>query len=57
MLYKLIINLNTKMSNQTRTLVTDSKYNFLKQLGLTTENPGLFDGRWGGSGKVSNIYN
>ncbi|XP_008543859.1 putative aldehyde dehydrogenase family 7 member A1 homolog [Microplitis demolitor] len=52
MLYKLIINLNTKMSNQTRTLVTDSKYNFLKQLGLTTENPGLFDGRWGGSGKI-----
>ncbi|XP_074105726.1 aldehyde dehydrogenase 7 family member A1 [Cotesia typhae] len=52
MLYKLIIHLNTKMSNQTRTLVSDSKYNFLKQLGLTIENPGLFDGRWGGSGKV-----
>lgn len=35
-----------------RHLVTDSKYGFLKQLGLTTENSGLFDGRWGGSGKV-----
>lgn len=35
-----------------RHLVTDPKYGFLKQLGLTTENPGLFDGRWGGSGKV-----
>ncbi|CAL7949207.1 unnamed protein product [Xylocopa violacea] len=35
-----------------RHLVTDPKYGFLKQLGLTTENPGLYDGRWGGSGKV-----
>lgn len=35
-----------------RHLVTDPKYGFLKQLGLTTENPGHYDGRWGGSGKV-----
>ncbi|XP_076635538.1 aldehyde dehydrogenase 7 family member A1 [Colletes latitarsis] len=35
-----------------RYLVTDTKYGFLKQLGLTTENPGLYDGQWGGSGKV-----
>ncbi|XP_034189285.1 aldehyde dehydrogenase 7 family member A1 [Osmia lignaria lignaria] len=35
-----------------RNLVTDPKYGFLKQLGITAENPGLYDGRWGGSGKV-----
>lgn len=36
----------------TRYLVTDPKYGFLKQLGITIENPGLYDGRWGGSGKL-----
>ncbi|XP_033224362.1 alpha-aminoadipic semialdehyde dehydrogenase [Belonocnema kinseyi] len=36
----------------TRNLVTDPKYGFLKQLGLSTENPGLYDGRWGGTGKL-----
>lgn len=35
-----------------RYLVTDSQYGFLKQLGLTTENPGLYDGEWRGSGEV-----
>lgn len=35
-----------------RHLVTDSKYGFLKQLGLSTENPGFYNGQWGGSGKV-----
>ncbi|KAK0084177.1 hypothetical protein PV325_007483 [Microctonus aethiopoides] len=42
----------TISSQMSRSLVSDSKYNFLKQLGITQENPGLFDGRWGGSGKV-----
>ncbi|XP_066594221.1 alpha-aminoadipic semialdehyde dehydrogenase [Prorops nasuta] len=37
----------------TRSLVTDPKYDFLKQLGITAENHGLFDGRWGGSGKIA----
>ncbi|CAL1676861.1 unnamed protein product [Lasius platythorax] len=36
----------------TRHLVTDPRYGFLKQLGITVENPGLYDGRWGGSGKL-----
>ncbi|XP_036142784.1 putative aldehyde dehydrogenase family 7 member A1 homolog isoform X4 [Monomorium pharaonis] len=36
----------------TRHLVTDPKYGFLKQLGINVENPGLYDGRWGGSGKL-----
>ncbi|XP_076181815.1 aldehyde dehydrogenase 7 family member A1 isoform X2 [Ptiloglossa arizonensis] len=35
-----------------RYLVTDSQYGFLKQLGLTTENPGLYDGEWRGSGEI-----
>lgn len=39
----------------TRHLVTDPKYGFLKQLGINIENAGLYDGRWGGSGKVYNI--
>lgn len=39
----------------TRHLVTDPKYGFLKQLGINIENPGLYDGRWGGSGKVHKI--
>ncbi|XP_020297921.1 putative aldehyde dehydrogenase family 7 member A1 homolog isoform X1 [Pseudomyrmex gracilis] len=34
-----------------RHLVTDPKYGFLKQLGITFENPGLYDGNWSGSGK------
>jgi hypothetical protein len=38
-----------------RYLVTDSKYGFLKQLGITVENPGLYDGKWSGSGKVRDI--
>ncbi|XP_063983916.1 putative aldehyde dehydrogenase family 7 member A1 homolog [Diachasmimorpha longicaudata] len=38
--------------NMERNLVTDSRYGFLRQLGLTQENSGLFDGRWGGSGQL-----
>lgn len=38
-----------------RHLVTDPKYGFLKQLGINVENPGLYDGRWGGSGKVCDV--
>lgn len=36
----------------TRHLVDDARYGFLKQLGIIAENSGLYDGRWGGSGKV-----
>ncbi|KAH0952717.1 hypothetical protein HN011_009024 [Eciton burchellii] len=39
-------------SQMARYLVTDSKYGFLKQLGITIENPGLYDGKWSGSGKL-----
>lgn len=44
---------NIQMSFQGRTLATDSKYGFLTQLGISAENPGVFDGTWRGSGKVS----
>jgi len=42
-------------SQMARYLVTDSKYRFLKQLGITVENPGLYDGKWSGSGKVRDV--
>lgn len=32
-----------------------SKYDFLKDLEIENDNPGLFDGQWGGTGKVSNV--
>lgn len=35
-----------------RHLVTDPKYGFLKELGITGVNPGLYNGKWGGSGEV-----
>ena len=31
----------------------DSKYAFLKDLGLQTVNDGVFNGKWGGRGEVS----
>lgn len=33
-------------------LINDPKYSFLKDLGLKDTNPGVFDGKWKGSGKV-----
>lgn len=34
-------------------LIEDPKYSFLKDLGLQKTNPGGFNGKWFGSGKVS----
>ena len=31
---------------------SDSKYQFLKDLGIKEQNPGVFDGEWKGSGEV-----
>lgn len=39
-----------KMSNY---LVDDPKYAFLKDIGIEKLNPGVFNGKWGGSGEVS----
>ena len=32
---------------------SDAKYQFLKDLGIKEQNPGVFDGEWKGSGEVS----
>ena len=32
---------------------SESKYQFLKDLGIKEQNPGVFDGEWKGSGEVS----
>lgn len=36
-------------------LVNGKEYGFLKQLGLSETNFGVFDGQWKGSGQVTNI--
>ena len=51
-MFRLLSRNNVPQWQMVRHLVTDPKYGFLNQLGLTTENPGLYDGNWGGSGKV-----
>lgn len=37
-------------------LINDSKYSFLKELGLQESNLGVFDGTWKGSGQVKQFY-
>lgn len=52
---KIIKNLPT-IQNQIRKmslLINDPKYSFLKDLGLSDVNPGVFSGKWHGSGEVS----
>lgn len=34
-------------------LIQQPKYSWLKELGLKEDNPGVFNGSWGGSGEVS----
>lgn len=34
-------------------LINDSKYSFLKELGLHEENAGVYDGKWDANGNVS----
>lgn len=40
----------SKMSSNL--LIEDSKYSWLKELDLKSDNPGVFWGEWGGSGEV-----
>ena len=35
---------------------SDAKYQFLKDLGIKEQNPGVFDGEWKGSGEVRIKY-
>lgn len=44
-------NITTQSSKFIRSYST-AKFPFLKELGLGAENPGVFDGTWGGSGSV-----
>lgn len=37
-------------------LINDSKYSFLKELGLNEENVGVYDGQWDANGNVSITY-
>ncbi|XP_078253127.1 alpha-aminoadipic semialdehyde dehydrogenase [Rhinoraja longicauda] len=37
-------------------LIQQPKYSWLKELGLKEDNPGVFNGSWGGSGKVVTSY-
>jgi len=37
-------------------LIDDPKYSFLKNLGLSAENKGVFDGSWGGNGETVTSY-
>lgn len=40
------------MSTIKNYLINNSKYSFLKKLGLEERNAGVFDGTWKGSGSV-----
>lgn len=44
------INFNVRKTSSF--LVNDSKYLFLKELGLEEENEGVYDGKWGANGNV-----
>jgi len=39
------------------THLTFNEHPFLKDLGLSDENPGVFHGKWGGSGDFVTTYN
>jgi len=40
-------------STMSRLLIDESKYSWLRDLGLKADNPGVFYGAWGGQGQVS----
>lgn len=40
------------MANKSEYLISDSRYSFLKELGLKESNLGVFDGTWKGSGQI-----
>lgn len=37
-------------------LISQPKYSWLKELGLSEDNPGVYNGSWGGSGEVITSY-
>lgn len=48
--YPKYVNFNFRKSSTF--LINNSKYAFLKELGLDEENAGVYDGQWGGNGDV-----
>lgn len=51
-LYRNYIALRTMAVSKSEYLINDSKYSFLKELGLQETNLGVFDGAWKGSGQL-----
>ena len=41
-----------RMASSSQYLINQPKYSFLKQLGLTEVNDGVFNGKWSGDGNV-----
>lgn len=41
--------------NKADLLINEPKYAWIRELGIQEDNPGVFDGDWGGSGPVSLI--
>lgn len=55
-LFRNYIALRTMAVSKSEYLINDSKYSFLKELGLQETNLGVFDGAWKGSGQVNYIF-
>ena len=47
--------LATSAVSQQSYLINQPKYHFLKELGLSEDNRGVYAGKWGGSGEVCNF--
>lgn len=55
-LYSLYKNFVSIRAMSSEFLIKDSKYSFLKDLGLSDTNSGVFDGKWKGSGPVIILF-
>merc|ERR1739838_1011035 len=44
------------LSTSQTPLIEEKSYSWLKDLGLSAENPGVFDGQWGGNGETVTSY-
>lgn len=47
---------SVSLSSAVRSMSLLSKYRFLEELGLESENPGVYNGKWGGSGEMVTSY-
>lgn len=51
--FKSLKYINFGLRKSSSFLINDNKYSFLKELGLTEENSGVYDGKWNANGNVS----